>query len=269
MSACNSQRERIPPGLVRCGICREFSGTTFEKYLARNAHYDPDRQVTALCRCHGPLCRVCGVNRIPRPISERYYEDLNIVLHVPHFAGRAPCESCASRHRVEALRATQALLGSRDKAVHIPCELRPGNSSRRYDFHTFNLSSGRSVRISALVVMPTYASLVSGVPDPDSDAELILRARKRVRTLWGERPTHVILPEYECAMEGGRTFLRMPPLQYCVWLESGPLKSSAKKCSQLVVIWFGRCNSYVGLLELIERSLRSLPWEQLAVGCDP
>jgi hypothetical protein len=34
--------------------------------------------------------------------------------------------------------------------------------------------------------MPTDVSLVSGVPDADSDAELILRARERVRAFWGE-----------------------------------------------------------------------------------
>jgi hypothetical protein len=120
-----------------------------------------------------------------------------------------------------------------------------------------------------MMVMPTYASLVSGLPDPDSDAALILQARKRVRTLWGERPTHVIVPENECAIEAGRTFLRMPPWEYYAWLESGPIKGSVKKASQLVVIWYGQRNWYVPLLDFIEQSLRSLSWEKLAGACDP
>jgi hypothetical protein len=267
-------RKRIPPGLVRCKTCGEFGGTTFEKYLSRNPHvfddphYDPDRPVTALCRCHGPLCGRCAVNRVHRPMSGHYYEDINMVLHVPHFAYAKPCDSCASRWRLEALRTTQASLGPRDKAVHIPCELRPGESSRHGIFHMLTLSSNRIVWMSAMVVMPTYVSLVSGLPDPDSDAELILQARKRARVLWGDRPTHVIMPDYEYANDAGRTHLRMPPLQYYAWLESGPIKGSEKTCSQLVVIWFQR-NGYVGLLESAERSLRALPWEKLAGGCDP
>jgi len=268
--------ERIPPGLVRCKTCGGFSGTTFEKYLSRNpnvfddSNYDPEQKVSALCLCHGPLCRGCGVNRIHRPISGHYYEDINMILHVPAFAAGRPCDSCASRWQLEALQASTASLGPRDKAVHIPCELRPGESSRHaYIIHMFQLNSNRMVSLSAMLVMPTYASLVSGVPDPDSDAELILQARKRARAIWGDRPTHVIAPEYEYAIDAGRTYLRMPPVEYHVWLESGPIQSSGKGCSQLAVIWFGRCHGYVSLLHHVERSLRSLPWEKLAGGCDP
>ena len=269
-------RELIPPGFDRCKTCGEFSGTTFEKYLAPNPNvfgdttYDPERQVTAHCRCHGPLCRSCGVNRTHRPMSGHYYEDINMVLHVPAFAVGRLCDSCASRQRLDNLRSTQASLGPWDKAVHIPCELRPGESSRHGNIiHMFQLDSKRMVSITAMVVMPTYASLVSGVPDPDSDAELILQARRRAKGLWGDRPTHVIVPEYEYAIDGGRTYLRMPPVEYCAWLESGPINSSGQMCSQLVVIWFGQRNGYVALLDSVERSVRLLPWEKLAGGCDP
>jgi hypothetical protein len=267
--------ERIPPGLIRCEACGGFSGTTFEKYLARNPHVfddsrcDPESKVTALCLCHGPLCPRCGVNRTHRPMSGHYYEDINMILHVPAFAAGGLCDSCASRQRLDNLRTTQASLGPRDKAVHIPCELRPGESSRHGSFHMITLNAGRIVWVSAMAVMPTYASLVSGIPDPESDAELIIQARKRSGALWGDRPTHVIQPEYDCAIGGGRTYLRMPPWEYWAWLESGPIKGSAKTCSQLVVIWFGQCNAYVSLLEFVERSLRALSWEQLAMGCDP
>jgi len=133
----------------------------------------------------------------------------------------------------------------------------------------FTLGAERFVWITAMMVMPTYASLVSGLPDPDSDAELIVQARKRARSLWGARPTHVIPPKNVYAIEGGRTFLRMPPWEYSAWLESGPINRSVKKSSQLVVIWFGHRNGYISLLEEIERSLGLLPWEALAGGCDP
>ena len=95
----------IPPGLERCTTCGEVSGTASEKYLARNSHpgasYDPEAQISALCRCHGPLCEGCGVNRIPRPISGRYYEGINMILHVPYFAAGAQCDSCTSRNRLK------------------------------------------------------------------------------------------------------------------------------------------------------------------------
>jgi hypothetical protein len=118
-----------------------------------------------------------------------------------------------------------------------------------------------------LLVMPTYASLMSGLPDPDSDAELILQARRRAATLWGDRPTHVIIPDYQYAIEGGRTFLRMPPVEYHAWLESGPIDKTDKAGSQLAVIWFGHRPSFLSLLEFVRRSLRVLPWEKLAGVC--
>lgn len=192
-----------------------------------------------------------------------------MILHVPTYAAGGSCEACVSRKRLEALLATQASLGPRDKAAHIPCERRPGESSRYGCFRLVTLSDNRAVWINAMLVMPTYASLVSGLPDPDSDAELILQARKRAGALWGARPMHVIVPEYECDIDSGRTHLRMPPWQYYVWLESGPINGSAKAASQLVVIWFGQRNAYVSLLEFVEQSLRELPWEKLAGGCDP
>jgi len=130
------------------------------------------------------------------------------------------------------------------------------------------LDGGRLVSITALLVMPTYASLVSGLPDPDSDAELILQARRRAAALWGDRPTHVIVPDYQYTIEGGRAFLRMPPVEYHAWLESGPIDKTNKASSQLAVIWFGQSPSFVSLLEFLRRSLRALPWEKLAGVCD-
>jgi hypothetical protein len=267
-------KSRIPPGLVLCETCGGFSGVTFEKHLARKPNifnqwdYEPDRPVSALCRCHGPLCQSCGVNRIHRPVSGLYLEDVNMILHVPTYAAGGACEACTSRKRLEALLATQASLGPRDKAVHIPCELRPGESSRYGNYRLVTLSDDRIAWINAMLVMPTYASLVCGLPDPDSDAELILQARNRAVALCGTRPMHVIVPEYDCDVDVGRTHLRMPPWEYHVWLESGPIRGSAKAGSQLVVIWFGQRNWYVDLLESFERRLRSLPWDKLAVGCD-
>lgn len=266
--------QRIPPGLLRCDTCGEFSGTTFEKYLAPNPQgfrdptYDPERAVTALCRCHGSLCRGCSMHRIPRPMSGHYHRDINRVLYVPSFAACVLCDSCASRSRLERLGVTHASLGPGDKAVHIPCALRPGNSSRQGGLDVVTLESERIAWIIAMMAMPTYASLVSGLPDPDSDAELILQARRRASALWGARPTHVVVPEYEFAYDAGRTHLRMPPWQYYVWLESGPIKGSVKESSQLVVIWFGQRNAYQSLLEFVRQSLRSLPWDNLAGGCD-
>jgi hypothetical protein len=268
------RRQRLPPGLVRCDTCGECTGITCEKYLSQRPDifddptYDPDRRVKALCRCHGPFCRICGVNRIPRPIAGHYNEQVNQILHVPHFAAARPCETCASRKQLEALRASQASLGPQDRAVQIPCEQRPRQSPSYNIDYLFGVEPGRMLCINAMLVMPTYASLISGVAGPESDAELILQARRRVRALWGERPTHVIPPEYQCEVDGKRTLLRMPPVEYCMWIESGPITDSTKQKSQLVVIMFSRRKEYADLPEFIKRSLISLPWDELAGVCE-
>lgn len=266
-------QSRLPPGFVRCDACGGVNGTTFEKYLARNPYAreefpdDPDSRVSAMCRCHGPLCRGCGVNRIHRPISGHYYESTNRVLHVPYFAAWGMCETCNSRKRENDLRATQASRGPKDKAVHAPYELRPGDSARQANFHMFQLPSGRFLWLHAVSMLPTYGSLIAGLPDPESDAELILRSRNRLKTLWGDRPTHVIPPQYQYAIDGGRTWLQMPAMEFHVWLGSNQIESSEKPSSQLAVIWFGHYDPHLNLYRFIERELQSLDWEQLAGGC--
>lgn len=94
----------VPPGLVRCSFCGEFRGTTYEKYLSKNPHPeapydDPDAPVSANCRCDGPLCRGCGVNRILRPYSGHYHHDINRILHVPSFMGLVFCARCVEPMR--------------------------------------------------------------------------------------------------------------------------------------------------------------------------
>lgn len=267
---------RIPPGLVRCDVCGGFNGSTFEKYLARGpsapdgteSDYQPDRTVSSCCRCHGPLCHGCGENRIPRPISTYYHEDINRILHVPYFAYARLCESCAARQELESLKETQASWSLLDQAVHVPREQRPGEASPSH-IDVLMLSTKPLVSLTALVMMPTYASLLGGLPDPDSDAGLILQARDRARALWGDRPTHVIVPTYEYAIDAGRAHLRLPPVTYYAWLESDAIQGSTKLCSQLVVIWFGRLGGYSDLMEYVRNSLRSLPWDEVAGGCDP
>jgi hypothetical protein len=116
-------RNRAPRGLERCRTCGEFFGVTLEKYLARNPYvvsetdYDPERRLRARCRCDGPLCQGCRVNRILRPMSGHYHEDINRILYVPHFMVWASCDSCASRKRQEALRTILASARSAGKGI--------------------------------------------------------------------------------------------------------------------------------------------------------
>lgn len=266
---------RIPPGLVRCEVCGGFNGVTLEKYLAPGPRliddtgppYDPESRVSSTCRCHGPLCRAYGVNRISLPTSNFYDEKSNRIIHVPYFMYMRLCDTCSPVRQAENVRMTQASLTPDDKAVHAPWESRPGDASLR-DIASFTLDSKRSVSITALVIMPTYLTLLAGLPDPDFDAELILQARKRAHDLWGIRPTHVIAPTYAYDTDAGRSHLRLPPVTFYAWLESAALPGSAKPRSQLIVIWFGRHDVYVDLLQTVKDSLQSLSWEELAGGTD-
>ena len=81
-----------PPGLRKCRKCGDWRGTSHSMFFS---NYDwPDGWVTVSCKCEGPLCRVCGKNRVRRPISTTYTRTSNWLLHVPYFAAMAPCVAC-------------------------------------------------------------------------------------------------------------------------------------------------------------------------------
>jgi hypothetical protein len=112
----------VPPGFERCQVCGEFNGTTQAKYLTWEAlppkrfgafdvpvtvgtmlqkareeelsSRDPDRCITVVCLCKGPLCATCGVNHIHRPISNAYDLRSNTVSHWPYMVGMFPCRPC-------------------------------------------------------------------------------------------------------------------------------------------------------------------------------
>jgi len=117
-------------------------------------------------------------------------------------------------------------------------------------------------------VCATYAGLYEGTPNADFDAKLVQQARQRAVKYWGERPTHVIPAEYQFETNWGRTFARMPPIEYMAWLTSTAIDNLYAD-SQLVVIWYGNQELAAGLLDIVSRALKDLPWEQLAGGCDP
>jgi len=135
--------------------------------------------------------------------------------------------------------------------------------------NTFRLDCGRVVGIVGLYLMPTYASLLEGVPDAKYDDMLIARFRKGVSAFWGDRPVHVIPSQsYHLLTEVGRTSRWMPPVTYYAWLQSGAMSDSDNFASELVVIWFGERERDITLFETTKRALRELSWKELAKGCE-
>jgi hypothetical protein len=81
----------VPDGLERCRVCREYRGECIADGL-----FFKGATVVVTCLCDGIACPRCGVNRLHRPISDRYEEAVGKVLHVPYLMGMAGCRECRS-----------------------------------------------------------------------------------------------------------------------------------------------------------------------------
>ena len=88
---------RVPPGLSRCPISREYRGTTLERYVCETPdEYEmgPDAEVRVDCICNGITCRECGETKMHRPISNSYDEETNTVIHHSWVSGLKTCKEC-------------------------------------------------------------------------------------------------------------------------------------------------------------------------------
>ncbi len=93
----------IPPGFVKCEVCGQYNGKTASLNL--NWHVTdgigPDDMTSVTCICHGIPCRGCGVNKIPRPISNTYDEETNSIGHWPYFTSMMLCHECYQKEQKE------------------------------------------------------------------------------------------------------------------------------------------------------------------------
>ena len=137
-------------------------------------------------------------------------------------------------------------------------------------WNEFASPSGRRVRVNALHVARTYASLLEGTPDDAYNAALILRAETALNGLWGSRATYVIPPVITLSTEvPGRVYNRLPELRYHAWLTSDALKSGWC-ASELVLIWFGSPKEFreKPLIEIADSAASGLEWERWAKDFD-
>ena len=153
-----------------------------------------------------------------------------------------------------------------ERATNSLTPIGSASSLHPFDVH-LELSSGRIVGVHELHLARTYACLLGGTPDSKYNELIIERARCRMMPVWGERPTYVVPPMVRIITEAGRTYPRLPEVQYHVWLESEPL--SEHWCgSQLVVICFGPPQHQAPVAEILGPLLRDVPWEQVAQNFD-
>jgi len=131
--------------------------------------------------------------------------------------------------------------------------------------YRFSLTSGRMVTIAALHVSDTSES----VPRVEYEAQFIESARRYGRVLWKEpRSTYVIPPEHQLITEGPHVSTRIPPLVYharlvCYEAFKGDV------ISELLVIWFGNPEPHTGLLDIVSRAVKDVPWDEIARPCNP
>lgn len=134
----------------------------------------------------------------------------------------------------------------------------------------FVLASGRVVRLDALHIDCTYADLVDGIPDAKYNEKILARKRQHLEKVWGQRPTHLISPEtrtVEVKSLFAERGIYLPEITYHAWLTSDPI--GGESCgSELVVVWFEHKAAGTGVLGVVERAVRDLPWEQLAKDYD-
>lgn len=82
------------------------------------------------------------------------------------------------------------------------------------------------VDLDAIHITKTYGGSLEGTP---SKAFMIDVAKKTLTKMWGNRPTHMVIPEGD----------KLPAYQYCGWFNSyTPKNDSDAMGSHLCLIWW-------------------------------
>lgn len=76
----------LPLGLEWCESCGEPRGVAWHEGQFRES----------VCLCQGPLCRVCGITPVRRPISDYWNIEREAFIHVPWFYWMQPCDACSA-----------------------------------------------------------------------------------------------------------------------------------------------------------------------------
>ena len=132
--------------------------------------------------------------------------------------------------------------------------------------YTFPLTSGRMVTIEGLHVSDTGEDNVRA----EYESQYIDSARRYGNVLWSEpRSTFVIAPEHVRVAYGAiPPYKRLPLLVYHARLVCyEDFKDDVM--SELIVIWFGEPEPHTGILDIVSRATKEIPWEELARPCHP
>ena len=124
---------------------------------------------------------------------------------------------------------------------------------------TFKLSSGRRVAVHGFRYGETYAGLLLGVPNAKYNESIIQRKLSEARSGWYEEP--YLLPPVTRPGRHSGEFL--PPYCCAAEISSSPLRQD-EDSSSLTAIWFTPWFFDEPLATFLERSLKDLPWEQVA-----
>lgn len=128
----------------------------------------------------------------------------------------------------------------------------------------FILKSNRNVRLKALHLISSYGTLI-GFPSARINRNIIENASYPIE--WGERKVLFLEPDIK-EIES-----ELDPIQYCVWLDSEPLKekilnSGYTDGSELVVIWFGEKPAGEPIINVIGKYLSEIDWDRYAENFD-
>ncbi len=89
----------LPKGLTECTFCGQYKGKTKAKYIKLNdpSGVNPNETISFSCLCDGILCSKCHINKVPRPISNKYERETNSFWHYPWFTGQMGCQECRNK----------------------------------------------------------------------------------------------------------------------------------------------------------------------------
>ena len=143
---------------------------------------------------------------------------------------------------------------------HAPTStMTPDDAGKNKRKITFNLHNGRSVSVEQFQHSDTYASLLEGKPNEFINNRIIERSLKAASKHDSDKP-FLIPPKTHQDSRGG---VRIPPVCCVAQLMSTPM-SSQMHGSALSVVWFSDPFFDEPLAIFTERSLRDIPWEQVA-----
>ena len=130
---------------------------------------------------------------------------------------------------------------------------------------SLTLDCGRQVYLDAFDYAHTYAGLLEGRPNAETNARIIERLLAERDGSWGQRKTYLIPPVVD-DRDPAHPVLPSTCLRAWVWCND-PI-DPAFMGSNLVVVWFADECHAEPIADVVFRAVRGLPWGKLAENFD-